>query len=109
MNVPSAAGHHRRGDLRPVRLGQRLRKQRNSDHQLGAGAEPGDKPVDRKVENALREALQRRENAVNRNAEGERAHAADIVGEDTEQEAAESPTQQPRHAEQPAIFADIGQ
>jgi len=92
-----------------VGLGQDFGEQRDPDHQFGAGAEPGDKSVDRKVENALREALQCGENAVEGNAEGERAHPADIVGEDAEQKPAESPTQQPGHAEEAAIFADIGQ
>src|SRR5436309_148368 len=81
-------------------LGQGFGEQRDPDHRFGAGAEPDDKPVNRKIENALREALQCGENAIERNAQGERTHPADIVGEDAEQKPDKSPTQQPRHAEE---------
>jgi len=67
-----------------VRLSERLGKQRDPDHQFRPGAETSDKAVDGKVENAQREPLQRSEHAVDRNTEGERAHSADIVGEDAE-------------------------
>jgi hypothetical protein len=40
-------------DLRSVRLRKRLGKQRNADHQLGAGAEPGNKAIDGEIEDAL--------------------------------------------------------
>ena len=91
-----------------MRLAKGLGKQRNPDHQLGPGAESGDEAVDSKVEDALRKPLQRSEDAVERDAEGERAHPADIIGDDAEREAAEGPAQEPGHAEQSAIFADLG-
>ena len=72
------AGHHCRGDLRPMRLAAGLGQQRNPDHQLRPHAEAGDKAIDGKIKDALRKPLQLGEHTVDRDAEGERAHPADI-------------------------------
>ncbi|HVC62066.1 MAG TPA: hypothetical protein VND19_17095 [Acetobacteraceae bacterium] len=54
----------------------------------------------------MRYPLQRREHAVDQDAERECPNPADVVGNDAEQEAAEGPAQQPGHAEQPAYPAE---
>jgi len=38
----AAAGHHEAEDFRPVGFGEGLGDERDGDHQLGAGAKPGD-------------------------------------------------------------------
>ena len=102
-----AAGHHEAGDLGTVRFAQGLGEQRNADHQFGSGAEAGDEAIDGEVPDAMRQALQSGEHAVEQDAGSQCPHAADIVGVDTEYESADGPAQQSHHAEDAAVTAEL--
>ena len=70
--------------------------------------DPGEKAENAELERRLRQTLQRGEHAEDQDAERQRAHPADIIGDDAEREAAERPAQQPRRADEPADPPDIG-
>ena len=66
-----------------MRLGEGLGNQRDADDDLGAGAEAGEKAEEAELK-GLRETLQGGEHAEHQDAERQRAHPADIVGDDAE-------------------------
>ena len=87
-----AACHHDSGDLGAMRLAQRLGEQWNADHEFRAGAEAGDETVEGEIPDSVRQALQRREDAIDHDAGGQCAHAADIVGVDAEDRIRRTPS-----------------
>jgi len=103
----ASAGHHKAEDLSPVRLGKSFGDQRDRDHQLRARAEPGDEAKQAELPNLLREPLQCGEEAVDQDAERQRAHPAEIVGDDAEKEAPERPAQEADRGQQATDRADL--
>src|SRR5262249_22157634 len=109
QGAEGAAGHHDAEDARAIGDRERFGDQGNSNNNLAAGAKPAEEAKDAQLQWGMRETLQRREYAVGENADGEGAYPADVVGDDSEQEAAERPAQQADHAQDAADAADIGQ
>jgi len=93
----------------PVRLGKRFGDQRDRDHQLGPGAEPGDEAEQAELPGFLRNALQAGENAVDQDAERQGSHPAEIIGDDAEHKPADRPAEQPDGGDQAADRADLRQ
>src|SRR5438552_10517145 len=69
---------------------------------------PAMKREQAELPNLLREPLQCGEDAVDQDAERQRAHPAEIVGDDAEKEAAERPAQEADRGQQAADRGDLG-
>ncbi len=87
--------------------GENFGHQRNADHGFGPGADTGKKAEHSELQGGLGQALARREKAEHQDAEPQGADAADIIGDDAEQEAADGPSQQPGHGEIATDRADL--
>ena len=68
---------------------------------------PAMKREQAELPNLLREPLQCGEDAVDQDAERQRAHPAEIVGDDAEKEAADRPTQEADRGQEAADRADL--
>ena len=108
QRAEAAAGHHHPQHLGALRLGEDLGHQWNADDDFGAGADTGEEAQDAEHRGALREALQRGEYRDDGDAQRQGADAADIIGDDAEEEAAQRPAEQADHGEDAADPADIG-
>src|SRR5262249_4129080 len=70
----------------------------------GAGADPGKEAIQTEIEQADRKPLHRGEEAVERDAEHQRPHPADIVSQNAEDEPAGGPAEQTGHDRRPPHF-----
>ena len=103
-----AARHHDARDFRALRFAEHLGQQRNADDDLGSGADAGEEAIQTEIEQADRKPLHRGEKAIEPDAEHQRPHPADIVGQNAKNEPTGGPAEQAGHDQEAAIFADLG-